>query len=53
MLWGALFLGEPVTGTMLAGCAVMLAGTALATGVVRLPSHATARPAGARIAGRV
>ncbi len=35
MLWGALFLGEAVTGTMLAGCGVILAGTALATGVVR------------------
>ena len=35
ILWGALFLGEAVTATMLAGCAVILAGTALATGVVR------------------
>ena len=35
MLWGALILGEDVTGAMLAGCAVILAGTALATGIVR------------------
>ena len=35
MLWGALFLGEPVTPAMLAGGAVILAGTALATGLVR------------------
>jgi len=35
MLWGALILGEAVTGAMLAGCAVILAGTALATGLVR------------------
>ncbi len=34
MLWGALFLGETVTVNMLAGCAVILLGTALATGVV-------------------
>lgn len=33
MLWGGLFLGEAVTGPMLAGCAVILAGTALATGL--------------------
>jgi drug/metabolite transporter (DMT)-like permease len=37
MLWGALILGEAVTMTMLAGCAVILAGTALATGLVRIP----------------
>lgn len=35
MLWGAIFLGEQVTGNMLAGCAVILAGTGLATGVLR------------------
>jgi drug/metabolite transporter (DMT)-like permease len=38
ILWGALFLGERVSAGMLAGCAVILVGTALATGVVkRLP----------------
>ena len=42
MLWGGLILGESVTGTMLAGCAVILAGTALATGVVRVKSAARA-----------
>jgi drug/metabolite transporter (DMT)-like permease len=35
--WGALFLGEAVTARMLAGAAIVLAGTALATGTVRLP----------------
>jgi drug/metabolite transporter (DMT)-like permease len=35
--WGWLFLGEKPTGTMLAGCAVILLGTALATGAVALP----------------
>lgn len=43
MLWGGLILGEAVTGTMLAGCAVILAGTALATGIVRGKSAAPSR----------
>jgi drug/metabolite transporter (DMT)-like permease len=38
ILWGALFLGEHVSPAMLAGCAIVLAGTALATGAAsRLP----------------
>lgn len=38
ILWGALFLGEHVSLAMLAGCAIVLAGTALATGAAsRLP----------------
>ena len=36
MLWGALFLHEAVTVAMLAGCAVILAGTALASGQWRV-----------------
>ncbi len=32
MLWGRLFLREAITGTMLLGCAIILAGTALAGG---------------------
>jgi drug/metabolite transporter (DMT)-like permease len=35
MVWGALFLGEGITLRMLAGCAVILLGTALATGLLR------------------
>lgn len=35
--WGALFLGERVTPAMLGGGAVVLAGTALATGLVAWP----------------
>ena len=35
MLWGWMFLGEMPTVTMLIGCAVVLLGTALATGVIR------------------
>jgi drug/metabolite transporter (DMT)-like permease len=34
IFWGAAFLGETVTPRMLAGCAVILCGTALATGLV-------------------
>lgn len=38
ILWGAMFLGEPVTLWMVKACATILVGTALATGVVkRLP----------------
>jgi len=45
MLWGALFLGERVTATMLAGCVVILIGTALASGLLKRP--APARPGAA------
>lgn len=34
MVWGALFLGEAITLNMVAGAAVILAGTALTTGLV-------------------
>jgi len=37
VLWGWLFLREPVTPAMLLGCAVILAGTALATGLLKWP----------------
>lgn len=35
ILWGALFLAERVSMGMMAACAIVLVGTALATGVVR------------------
>jgi drug/metabolite transporter (DMT)-like permease len=35
--WGWLLLGEAPTAAMLIGCAVILIGTALATGLVKLP----------------
>lgn len=35
ILWGALFLGERVSIAMLEGCAIVLVGTALATGVIK------------------
>jgi drug/metabolite transporter (DMT)-like permease len=44
VLWGTLFLGERVTAAMLLGCAVVLLGTALATGL--LPRTRRSRPAG-------
>jgi drug/metabolite transporter (DMT)-like permease len=40
--WGWLILGEVPTATMLAGCTVVLLGTALATGRLRLPGTAAA-----------
>ncbi len=52
--WGALFLREPVTVRALAGSAIVLAGTALATGLVRLPGIAAPRrsPGSAGARGR-
>jgi drug/metabolite transporter (DMT)-like permease len=41
--WGALFLGERPTAAMLVGCAVIVVGTALATGL--LPRRRIAQPA--------
>jgi drug/metabolite transporter (DMT)-like permease len=38
--WGGLFLGESVSPRMIAGALVVLAGTALTTGVVRFPMRA-------------
>jgi drug/metabolite transporter (DMT)-like permease len=38
LLWGWLFLNERPTLAMLAGCAVILLGTALAVGLLKLPS---------------
>ena len=35
MLWGALYLGEAVTQSMLLGCSVILFGTALTLGLMR------------------
>jgi drug/metabolite transporter (DMT)-like permease len=35
VLWGAVFLGEQITPTMLGGCAVILLGTALTLGLIR------------------
>lgn len=43
MLWGAIFLAEPITENMLGGCAVILLGTALTTGLLRVGADAKAR----------
>lgn len=39
VLWGAVFLGESFTLHMAAGCAIVLLGTALAIGVLKLPQR--------------
>lgn len=39
MLWGALFIGETPTFAMLVGCAVILLGTGLSTGLLRWPAR--------------
>ena len=36
VVWGGIFLAEKVSGGMLLGCAVILLGTSLATGVLRM-----------------
>jgi drug/metabolite transporter (DMT)-like permease len=41
VLWGLLFLHEPVTLAMAGGCAVILLGVALTTGMLRFRSRAT------------
>ena len=43
MLWGVLFLGEPLTPGRVAGCGIILFGCALILGLIRMPSR---RPAG-------
>ncbi|BCQ57444.1 DMT family transporter [Burkholderia gladioli] len=36
LVWGSLFLGEAITPTMFLGCAVVILGTMLASGVLKL-----------------
>jgi drug/metabolite transporter (DMT)-like permease len=38
VLWGWMFLGEGLTAAMVAGCGVILVGTGLTTGILKLPS---------------
>lgn len=40
VLWGWLFLNEPVTTLMLAGAVLVIAGLALTTGIIKLPTPA-------------
>lgn len=44
VLWGSLFLGETVSATMVAACLVILVGTGLVTGLIRLHKPAAAAP---------
>ena len=37
MIWGVIFLGEPVTAGRIVGCAIILSGCALILGLVRVP----------------
>ena len=41
MIWGVLFLGEPITAGRIAGCAIILAGCSLILGLVRIPLKVT------------
>ena len=43
VVWGWVFLGEGVTLAMGLGCAVILLGTGLTTGLIELPRRAQAR----------
>jgi drug/metabolite transporter (DMT)-like permease len=40
VLWGWLILNEPVTTLMLAGAVLVIAGLALTTGIIKLPTPA-------------
>lgn len=44
VVWGALFLAEAVTPAMAIGCAVIVLGTALASGALRLPQRSGTAP---------
>jgi drug/metabolite transporter (DMT)-like permease len=44
VMWGALFLHEPVTIWMIGGGLIVLLGTALANGLITLPRGAAATP---------
>jgi drug/metabolite transporter (DMT)-like permease len=39
VLWGWMFLAEQITAAMVVGCTVILLGTALATGLLKLPER--------------
>ena len=39
MLWGVVFLGEPVTPGRIAGCLIILSGCSLILGLVRIPGR--------------
>jgi len=39
MIWGVIFLGEPLTPGRVAGCAIILAGCSLILGLTRMPAR--------------
>jgi len=41
VIWGAMFIDEKLTMNMVIGCAIILTGTALATGILS-PGHRSA-----------
>ena len=43
MIWGVIFLGEPLTPGRIAGCAIILSGCSLLLGLVKLPRLGTLR----------
>ena len=45
ILWGALFLDEQISASMVEGCVIVLIGTALATGVIKRIPGLRQRPA--------
>ena len=42
VLWGWMFLGERLSASMVFGCAVIVVGTGLATGLLRWPAGRSA-----------
>jgi drug/metabolite transporter (DMT)-like permease len=52
VLWGWLFLDESLTWVMLAACGVILAGTALVTGLLQWPAR-TGEKTDSRLGGRL
>jgi len=44
MVWGVIFLGEPITPGRIAGCAIILAGCSLILGLLRVPVMARDNP---------
>ena len=49
MLWGVIFLGEPLTAGRIAGCGIILAGCSLILGLVRLPGLAGGKRLGTQM----
>ena len=43
VIWGAMFIDEKLTMNMVIGCAIILTGTALATGMLSLGRRSAAR----------